>query len=301
MAMRVLITAFGGGHTGVALACLKKISGAPSFVVLKNDDLTKKKLNYLGLKYYEITEPREMGQKLFSPTVVARFFLNALQAIKVLMKEKPQTVISTGPNPAIPLSIIAKFTGRRLINVEAVDRILFPSLTAKVLSWIADETWVHWGVQIPWFKNSKLVGPLLPEQESGLNVDLVRPIISVFSGRRPYPELLDAISYLDKKLSCSWIVQTAGEKLELKNKCIIKDFFIGTSDLITKSDCVITTGGLTAFEVLAKDRKLILYPRKNTSADHQLKQAIYLSRIGKCWHAENKADLESLLKKILVV
>lgn len=156
-------------------------------------------------------------------------------------------------------------------------------------------------MQMPWFRNSRLVGPLLFEQDSGLDVDLAKPVISVFSGRRPYHELLDAISHIDKKITCSWIVQTAGAKLELRNKAIICDYFVGISDLIEKSDCVITTGGLTTFEVLAKGCPLILFPRKNTSADHQIKQAVYLSKVGRCWYAENKTDLESLLKKILVV
>ena len=30
-----------GGHTGLALACLKKINGEVTFVVLENDFLTK--------------------------------------------------------------------------------------------------------------------------------------------------------------------------------------------------------------------------------------------------------------------
>lgn len=299
--MRILITAFGGGHTGVALACMKKISGEVSFLVLKNDDLTKKRLDHLGLQYQQITEPREFGEKLLSPSVILKFIFNALESLNIIVKVRPDVVVSTGPNPCIPVSIIAKLAGKKLINVEAVDRILAPSLTARILSFMADETWVHWKVQMPWFRNSRLVGPLLYEQNSGLRFDLERPVISVFSGRRPYPELLDAISHIDEKITCSWIVQTAGAKLELRNKAIICDYFVGISDLIEKSDCVITTGGLTAFEVLAKGRPLVLFPRKNTSADHQLKQAVYLSKIGKCWHAENKTVLESLLKKILVV
>ncbi|MEN3052253.1 MAG: glycosyltransferase [Candidatus Methanosuratincola petrocarbonis] len=299
--MRVLITAFGGGHTGVALACLKKIGGDVCFVVLNNDDLTKMKLTSLGFRYSQIIEPRGLGENIASPSVIAKFFLNALQAIKILMKEKPEIVISTGPNPSIPISFIAKIFGKKLINVEAVDRVLSPSITARILSWIADETWVHWSMQMLWFRNSRLIGPLLYEQSSGLEIILEKPVIAVFSGRRPYYELLEAVRYIDGKITCSWILQTAGAKLEVKNKAIISDYFVGISDLIEKSDCVITTGGLTAFEVLAKRRNLILFPRKSTSADHQLKQAIYLSRIGKCWYAENKVDLELLLKKILVV
>ncbi|MEM2145942.1 MAG: glycosyltransferase [Candidatus Jordarchaeaceae archaeon] len=299
--MRIIITAFGGGHTGVALACMRNIRGEVSFLVLKNDDLTKKKLDYLGLKYRQMTEPRDLGEKLFSPLVILKFFVNALESIEIIVKERPNVIVSTGPNPSIPISFIAKLTGKKLINVEAVDRVLAPSVTAKVISWIADETWVHWKVQLPWFRHSKLVGPLIPEENSGIKVEIEKPIIAVFSGRRPYAELMDAISYLDNKIKCSWIVQTAGAKLELRNNALICDYFVGISDLIEKSDCVITTGGLTAFEVLAKGRPLILFPRKNTSADHQLKQAIYLSNIGKCWCATNKNDLESSLEKILVI
>lgn len=64
--MHALITAFGGGHTGLALACLKKINGEVTFVVLENDFLTKKKLDSLDLNYQEMIEPRELGERLVS-------------------------------------------------------------------------------------------------------------------------------------------------------------------------------------------------------------------------------------------
>lgn len=297
--MKYLITAFGGGHTSLALACMEKIRGKKFFVILKDDEMSREKIDALRLKYFTVIEPRRLGESLLKPTVLFRFLINAFQSLKILIGEKPDVVISTGPNPSIPISLLAKLVGKKLINVEAVDRIIKPSLTARILSFFADETWVHWEKQRGWFRNAKLVGPLFFEQKSGIKVDLARPIIAVFSGRRFYRDLLDAVSYVDKEIKCSWIIQTAGGSITVKNEALIKDFFAGISDLIKQADLVIATGGLTAFETLAKGKPLILYPRKDTLADHQVKQALYLSEKGRCWYVNDKKELKRIMIQVL--
>lgn len=297
--MKCLITAFGGGHTSLALACMEKIRGRKFFVILKNDEMSRERMDALRLEYFTVVEPRRLGESLLKPAVWFRFLINAFQSLKILFSERPDVVISTGPNPSIPISLLAKFIRKKLINVEAVDRIIKPSLTARILSFFADETWVHWEEQRGWFRSAKLVGPLFFEQKSGIKVDLTHPIIAVFVGRRWYKELLDAIDYVDEEIKCSWIIQTAGESIKVKNKALIKDFFIGISDLIKQADLVIATGGLTAFEALAKGKPLILYPRKKTLADHQVKQALYLSEKNRCWYVKDKKELKGILIQIL--
>jgi len=297
--MKYLITAFGGGHTSLALACMEKVRGEKFFVILKNDGMSRARMDALGLRYFVVVEPRRLGESLLKPTVLFRFLINAFQSLKILIHERPDVVISTGPNPSIPVSLLAKLFGRRLVNVETVDRIIRPSLTARILSLFADETWVHWEIQGGWFRNAKLVGPLVFEQESGVRVDLPRPIVAVFSGRRCYQDLLDAIGYVDRGIKCSWIIQTAGGSVKVENEALVKDFFTGASDLIRKADLVIGTGGLTAFEALAKGKPLILFPRKDTLEGHQVKQALYLSGKGRCWCVEDKKELKRVLTQIL--
>ena len=297
--MKYLITAFGGGHTSLALACVEKIKGDKFLVILENDELSEERITALGVKYSVIIEPRRLGESLLTPLVWFRFWINAFQALKILVKERPDVVVSTGPNPSIPVSLLAKLTRKKMINVEAVDRIINPSSTAKILSLFADETWVHWEKQKGWFRNAKLVGPLFFEQESGITIDLPHPIIAVFSGRRRYQDLLDAIDYIDKVIMCSWIVQTAGGRIEVRNKAVIRDRFGGISDLIKQADLVVATGGLMAFEALAEGKKVILYPRKGTLAEHQIKQAIYLSKQKNCWYVNDREELKRALAHIL--
>lgn len=296
--MKCLITAFGGGHTSLALACMEKIRGRKFFVILKNDEMSRERMDALRLEYFTVVEPRRLGESLLRPMVLFRFLINAFQSLKILIGERPDVVVSTGPNPSIPISLLAKLIGKKLINVEAVDRIIKPSLTARILSFFADETWVHWEEQRGWFRSAKLVGPLFFEQNSGIKVDLGRPIIAVFVGRRRYKDLLDAVGCVDKEIKCSWIIQTAGGSVKVENEALVKDFFVGISDLIKQADLVIATGGLTAFEALAEGKPLILYPRKGTLADHQVKQALYLSEKDRCWYVKDKNELERILIQI---
>lgn len=297
--MKYLITAFGGGHTSLALACMGKIGGQKLFVILTNDEMSRNRMDALRLDYSMVIEPRRFGESLVNPVVWLRFLINVLQSLDILVRKRPDTVISTGPNPSIPISLLARLGGKELINVEAVDRVIEPSLTARILSFFADETWVHWKEQRGWFVNARVVGPLFFEQTSGVELDLRHPIIAVFSGRRCYRDLLDAVGYVDKKIECSWIIQTAGGRVEVENEAFRRDFFRGISDLIKQADIVVATGGSMAFEALAKGKPLVLYPRKKTSADHQVKQALYLSERNRCWYVEDKEELERVLIQIL--
>lgn len=55
--MKHLITAFGGGHTSLALACMQKIRGENFFIVLKNDEMSRERINALRLKFFTVIEP----------------------------------------------------------------------------------------------------------------------------------------------------------------------------------------------------------------------------------------------------
>ena len=60
-------------------------------------------------------------------------FRNFLLALKILLKEKPDVMISTGAAIAVPFFIVTKFLKIKTIYIEPVDFIFFPSLTGKII------------------------------------------------------------------------------------------------------------------------------------------------------------------------
>lgn len=298
--MNNLISAFGGGHTTTALACLERIKGKNYFVIVDNDKLSEKKIKKLGYQYFKVIAPRKLGDSFLHPKVWFRFMKELLQALIILHKNKFDKIILTGYNPSIVFAFLGNLYGIKIINVEAIDRLESPSPTTKFLSYFSSVTWVNSKEQLKFFRNSKLVKPLIHEQKSGIKVNLPHPIISVFCGSTGFERVLNAIGYVDKKIKCSWIIQTGDKKIKkLKNKSIIVDFFSGISDLIEKSDIIITTGGRTALEVVEKNKNLIIFPRKGTLNEHQIKQAKNLDKRGLGKYVENKKQLFNVLNSYM--
>ena len=69
---------------------------------------------------------------------------NTALAIKILKKEKPDLIISSGAAVAVPFFYIGKLMGAKLIYIEVFDRIDKPTMTGKMVYPITDRFIVEW-------------------------------------------------------------------------------------------------------------------------------------------------------------
>ncbi|WP_034990308.1 PssD/Cps14F family polysaccharide biosynthesis glycosyltransferase [Ligilactobacillus salivarius] len=72
---------------------------------------------------------------------------NTFLAIRILLKEKPDLIISSGAAVAVPFFYIGKILGAKLIYIEVFDRIDKPTVTGKLVYPIADKFIVQWEEQ----------------------------------------------------------------------------------------------------------------------------------------------------------
>ena len=89
------------------------------------------------------------GEKMYScyyPTNrnLKNLIRNTAVAWKVLRKEKPDLIISSGAAVAVPFFYLGKLFGAKLIYVEVFDRIDKPTMTGKMVYPIADRFIVQW-------------------------------------------------------------------------------------------------------------------------------------------------------------
>lgn len=73
---------------------------------------------------------------------------NTFLAIKVLNKEKPDIIISSGAAVAIPFFIIGKIKRIKLVYIEVYDRINKPTISGMICSKFADRFIVQWDEQL---------------------------------------------------------------------------------------------------------------------------------------------------------
>lgn len=69
---------------------------------------------------------------------------NTFLAIKILKKEKPDLIISSGAAVAVPFFYIGKILGAKTIYIEVFDRIDKSTLTGKLVYPVTDKFIVQW-------------------------------------------------------------------------------------------------------------------------------------------------------------
>ena len=70
--------------------------------------------------------------------------INTVRAIRILHKEKPDLIVSSGAAPAIPFFWLGKLTGAKTIYIEVFDRIDKPTISGKVCYPVTDMFIVQW-------------------------------------------------------------------------------------------------------------------------------------------------------------
>ena len=71
-------------------------------------------------------------------------FINTILAIKILPKERPDLIISSGAAPAIPFFWIGKLLGAKTIYIEVFDRFDKSTVTGKMVYPVTDKFIVEW-------------------------------------------------------------------------------------------------------------------------------------------------------------
>jgi UDP-N-acetylglucosamine:LPS N-acetylglucosamine transferase len=92
---------------------------------------------------------------------VRNLLKNLRLAWRVLSKERPDVIVSTGAGVAFPFFLLAKPLGIRTVFVEAYERIDRPSLTGRLCYPIADLMMLQWEEQRRFYPRGELVGALL--------------------------------------------------------------------------------------------------------------------------------------------
>lgn len=69
---------------------------------------------------------------------------NTFLAIKVLRKEKPNLIISSGAAVAVPFFYLGKLFGAKTIYIEVFDRMDKPTVTGKLVYPVTDKFIVQW-------------------------------------------------------------------------------------------------------------------------------------------------------------
>lgn len=76
------------------------------------------------------------------------------------LKYRPKIVISTGAHTALPMLLIAKLFGSKVIFIETFAKIKSPSLTGRIIYKVADSFYIQWPELTRFYPEAKYKGKI---------------------------------------------------------------------------------------------------------------------------------------------
>ena len=83
---------------------------------------------------------------------------NSFQSLGIFLKEKPDAIICTGVLAMIPMCLLCKLFGKKLIYLESFAKVTSPTETGKLLYKFADRFYVQWESMLEIYPNAIFLG-----------------------------------------------------------------------------------------------------------------------------------------------
>lgn len=134
--MKIVFAASSGGHFEQLMMLKPLMEKHDSILVTEKTDYSMGKTD---VKTYYM---KQINRKeiLFIP----KFIGNSFRALRIIMKERPKVMITTGVLAIVPLALLMKLFGGKLIYIESFAKVTSKTLSGKLLYRFADQFYVQW-------------------------------------------------------------------------------------------------------------------------------------------------------------
>jgi UDP-N-acetylglucosamine:LPS N-acetylglucosamine transferase len=149
--LRICLAASAGGHISQLLKLAASWDGYETFCVTTTE-VVKNNLNKLG-EVYVVGECNRQHP--------LRVFAVFLRCLRIVLKEKPDVVISTGASAGCMLCFIGKIIGAKVVWVDSITNVERISLSGRMVRYIADLFLVQWPELAGRYKRVEFVGTVI--------------------------------------------------------------------------------------------------------------------------------------------
>jgi beta-1,4-N-acetylglucosaminyltransferase len=143
MTKHLLLLLGEGGHSKemFRLAGLLGTGYRYSYVLIRDDEVSAGKITIPG-PIYRVIRPRDKAHNAVIDAL--KTLLCAIQACAILLRTRPDAMITTGPGVAVPVCAVAKALRVKVVFIETGSRIHALSTTGKIVYRFADLFLVQW-------------------------------------------------------------------------------------------------------------------------------------------------------------
>jgi len=144
--MKIVFAASSGGHFEQLMMLKPLMEKYESFVMTEKTDYS------VGKQEVPIRYLKQINRK--EPLFVFKFFINFCTSLKIYLKERPDVMITTGVLAIIPMALIMKLFGKKLIYIESFAKVTSQTLSGKLLYKYADRFYVQWEEMLKLYPNA---------------------------------------------------------------------------------------------------------------------------------------------------
>ena len=148
--MKIVFAASSGGHFEQLMMLKPLMEKYDSILVTEKTDYSMGKTD---VKTYYL---KQINRKelLFLP----KFIGNTFRSLRIIIKERPKVMITTGVLAIIPMALLIKLFGGKLIYIESFAKVTSKTLSGKLLYQFADRFYVQWEEMLKLYPNAIFKG-----------------------------------------------------------------------------------------------------------------------------------------------
>lgn len=147
---KVCFAASTGGHFEQLLMLRPLMERYDSFILTEKTDYSVAKE---GDRVYYLSQVNRKEK-----TWLFAMVKNAFQSFGIFIKERPKVVICTGVLAMIPMCLLCKLFGGKLIYIESFAKVTSPTETGKLLYKFADRFYVQWESMLEIYPDAVYLG-----------------------------------------------------------------------------------------------------------------------------------------------
>jgi beta-1,4-N-acetylglucosaminyltransferase len=157
--MKLLVVLGSGGHTAQMLRLVSLLGERFDYIYLigNDDKLSEEKISIPGEVHYVHRARRHEDGLLKTVVKVIRL---SFESLDVLRRAKPDVIINAGPGTAVPIAILGKIFGKRIITLEDWSRVYSRSRSGRILYHFSDLFFVQWPEMLELYPKGVYAGRL---------------------------------------------------------------------------------------------------------------------------------------------
>ncbi len=128
--LKIALVCSHGGHLNEMLELMEAFDGHDYFFFCYDADTT-----------------RRLPNAYLIPNMAKNpieFIKNLFRAFALLRKERPDLIVSTGAEIALPIVFVGKLLRIKILYIECGAQVVHRSFTGRFMYWLADEFYVQW-------------------------------------------------------------------------------------------------------------------------------------------------------------